>query len=358
MSFWSDPGGSISHALGDNALNAINPTTWSVGGNSISNTSIGGSKIGPYLNPFSMKSRDLGQTAGTLYADYYTGGLASLANGWQSKGSQAQLNSPVGKVAQVAAAGAGAYNGAPQQLYGNISDYATGANTGTMTADQFSAAGDGTGTGGYSPASSNFGVGTGAGTTSSADATSMGVGTQAGDAAATSAGTDAASTAATKAGMSMSQKIALGLAGFNALGGMMNKPKPISTDPNGVGANASATASALLNNFNKGQLQPTDQYNIAKWQQDQLASSKDYYDKAGLSDSSMATEAAAGVAQQAEAMRGQALTNMMNNGLSAAGVANTYTQQQVQLQVAQDQQLQQSQSNFMQTLAMYGMTAA
>ena len=113
----------------------------------------------------------------------------------------------------------------------------------------------------------------------------------------------------------------------------------------------------MLANFNKGQLQPQDQYNIAKWQQDRLQASNDYYAKAGLADSSMAQEAAAGITAQGEAMKGQALTNMLNNGLAAAGVANTYTQQQVQLQVQQDQQLQQSQSNFMQILAMYGMMA-
>jgi hypothetical protein len=47
------------------------------------------------------------ESGATLVADYYTGGLASLGNGWQSKGSQKELNSPAGKVGQVGASLAG-----------------------------------------------------------------------------------------------------------------------------------------------------------------------------------------------------------------------------------------------------------
>jgi hypothetical protein len=157
--------------------------------------------------------------------------------------------------------------------------------------------------------------------------------------------------------MTLGQQAALGLMGANAINGLTNHPHPANTDPNGVGAAAGATSAALLANYNKGQLRPQDQYNIARWQQDRLQASSDYYARAGLADSSMAQEAAAGITAQGEAMKGQALTNMLNDGLTSAGVANTYSSQQVQLQVAQDQQLQQSQSNFMQTLAMYGMMA-
>jgi hypothetical protein len=89
-------------------LSSLNPANWSVGGNSLGGTSIGGSNVGQYLDPASSTMRNATETGATLVADYYTGGLASLGNGWQSKGSQGQLGSTLGEVGQVGAGLAGA----------------------------------------------------------------------------------------------------------------------------------------------------------------------------------------------------------------------------------------------------------
>ena len=148
--------------------------------------------------------------------------------------------------------------------------------------------------------------------------------------------------------MTTAQKIALGLVGLNALGGK----KPGLNPTLMAGATpAQTTSNKILDQYNSGQLNPADQYNIAKWAQDAKASKQQYYAQAGLSDSSMATQDIASIDAQASAMRDQALQNMLQGGLAAAGIANSATGQAVQLQMQQDQQAQQAQQNFFEMLA-------
>ena len=100
--------------------------------------------------------RNAAETGLTLGADYYTGGLASLANGWQSTGSQQQLGSTAGQIGQVGASLAGwgvgsDTTGIPQSplVAGGLAALGYGAGAGGGGA----AAGLDTGAGGYSPLS-------------------------------------------------------------------------------------------------------------------------------------------------------------------------------------------------------------
>lgn len=144
--------GGLENSFNTFAKNTLNPADFSIAGNSLGNMSIFGSNVGKWGDPSNMQARDASQTAGTMYLDYYTGGLASFANGWQSQGSQKQLNTDWGRMGQIGAGATGAYNGAPQSTYNSAMGNAADGSQGTMTPDQMSAAGD-TGTGGYSPAS-------------------------------------------------------------------------------------------------------------------------------------------------------------------------------------------------------------
>lgn len=149
-------------------------------------------------------------------------------------------------------------------------------------------------------------------------------------------------------GMSTAQKIALGIAGGSAL---FQKKQGLNPNLMAGATPAQTTSNKILDQYNSGQLNPADQYNIAKWAQDAKASKQEYYAKAGLSDSSMATQDIASIDAQAGAMRDQALQNMLQGGLNAAGVANTATGQAVNLQIQQDQQAQQAQQQFFEMLA-------
>lgn len=296
------------------------------------------------------------QTGATGVADYYTGGLASLANGWQSKGSQSQLNTPIGRFGQFAAGAAGLYNGAPQSLYNSAASsmgYGSGAaaDTGGSNLSGF-----------YGPDAGTTGGTMGNGLSGGGGAaTSMPLNDVPGytPSAGASTAADAAAPAApaAKPGMSLTQKGILGIAGANALMGMKNRPPAINTDPYGAGAQISSQAQNMMAMYQKGQLLPSDSSRIALWQQSATAQIQDQYARAGLADSTMAQQATQQVGLQAEAMRQQALTGMMNSALNMAGVANSYVTNMVNLQVQQDQQLQQAQQQLMQTLTMYGMQA-
>lgn len=161
--------------------------------------------------------------------------------------------------------------------------------------------------------------------------------------------TQTASTAGTTAkGLSTAQKIALGVGGVNAL---MQKKQGLNPTLMGAATPSQDASNKILAQYQSGQLNASDQYSIAKWAQDTKASKQDYYAKSGLSDSSMATQDIAQVDAQAGAMRDQALQNMLQGGLAAAGIANTAIGNAVDLQMQQDQQAQQAQQQFFEMLA-------
>jgi len=74
--------------------------------------------------------RDAVETAVALAGNYFLPGSSALTSKWVSKGSQKNLNSDAGVVAQIGTAGAGAYNGNLAN-YGKTYDAVTGAGGGT-----------------------------------------------------------------------------------------------------------------------------------------------------------------------------------------------------------------------------------
>jgi hypothetical protein len=89
----------------------------------------------------------------------------------------------------------------------------------------------------------------------------------------------------------------------------------------------SEVSNQLLANYRAGQLSASDQQGIVQWKQSQRAAVDQYYQKAGLSNSSMHQQAIQQIDSQAETMRQQAVQNMLSAGMSAAGVSNAATAQ-------------------------------
>lgn len=120
---------------------------------------------------------------------------------------------------------------------------------------------------------------------------------------------------------------------------------------NAVAAPASATSAQLLSQFQSGQISGADAYQISQYATTQKAQVDSYYAKAGLTNSSMHQQALQKIDQQAEAMRQQAVQNLLKDGLSAAGVANPVLTAGVNAGVQEDKNAQLAMSNFINALA-------
>ena len=150
-------------------------------------------------------------------------------------------------------------------------------------------------------------------------------------------------------GKSASQYAPLAGLGVSAMAN--KKAQSAASSLNGVAAPALDTSNQLLSQFKTGQLNAADSYAIQNMVQQQTASIKQYYASAGLSNSSMEAEALNQIGVQAQAMREQALQNMLSQGLQSAGVAQGPQIAAVQASVAADNELSQASSNFMAALA-------
>jgi hypothetical protein len=141
------------------------------------------------------------------------------------------------------------------------------------------------------------------------------------------------------------------LAGLGMSAYAQHKAQSAADQLKGIAAPSSAVSNQLLGQYQTGTLNANDAYQIAQYEQQQTASIKQYYASAGLSNSSMESEALSQVAMQGNAMRAQAVQNLLSGGLQAAGVAQGPQVAAVQASVAADQQLGQASAAFMQALA-------
>ena len=114
---------------------------------------------------------------------------------------------------------------------------------------------------------------------------------------------------------------------------------------------AADVSAQLLQQFQSGQINASDAQAISDWQTQQLAQTRQYFQKAGLSGSSAAKEAEGKITQQAQSMRDQALQNLLKGGLSAVSTASQPLQAMAGQQLAQDTQLQNAMANFVQNSA-------
>jgi hypothetical protein len=250
-------------------------------------------------------------------------------------------------IRNIAAAAGGAYFAAPYLGYGAAT--ATAAPATVATPEMYAGLGAETaGAGGTGMAEMGSEMGyTMPGVAPGTAGTPAAAGVPAG------AGSGAGSGAATSAGMSTSQKIALGLGGLGALSGAFSPKPPVNNLVNPTIQNA---GNQLIDQAMKGQLNPGDMGRIATSRTQDLARSADYYAKAGLSDSSMATAAAADINAKYDNAAYQITQGYYQQGMQAAGITNSQVAQQVQLAMQQDQAAQAAQSQFFQTLMMYSMS--
>lgn len=153
-------------------------------------------------------------------------------------------------------------------------------------------------------------------------------------------------------------KYAMPLAmGLSTVASMGKKPTDYTPQLNALVAPAQGAANTLLSNYSAGKLNPADQVQIDSWEQQQIAQTKDFYARSGQGDSTAMQQQVGQIQAQAQGMRSQALTGMLNSGLQAIGVAAGPVTTAIQAQIAQDQQMQAAQSQLFMTLAMFGSRA-
>lgn len=327
----------------DSVLSVADPLNWSIGGNTLGGTSIGGVKVGQDISNIVQAGRNAGEVVAADVGNLYAPGSSLLTDKLLSSGAQKFQGSTLGEIGQVGSGLYGAFGspslpslGFSQATAAPVTDasFVGGeGSSGGLTADQSIAAG--AGGSGWDPNATAA--------TTRAAGTSGATGAATGAAAPLSLGQKALNSILTPQGA------LAGLAGIN----MLTQKAP-QLNPNLMaGATPAQNASnQILQQYQSGQLNPADQYNIAQWEQEQTQAVQQYYQSAGLGNSSMAQEAVAQVSSQAQAMRQQAQQNLLQSGLSAAGVANSATGQAVSLQIQQDQQAQQAQQQFLQALAL------
>ena len=119
----------------------------------------------------------------------------------------------------------------------------------------------------------------------------------------------------------------------------------------GIAQPTKDVSNQLLQQFKTGQISGADAFQIAQFSQQQKAAVDQYYAKAGLSNSSMHTQALQQIDVQAEAMRQQAVQNLLKGGLSAAGVSDPTMVAGVNAGIKQDANAQSAMQNFINTLA-------
>jgi hypothetical protein len=123
---------------------------------------------------------------------------------------------------------------------------------------------------------------------------------------------------------------------------------------NKIAGPTSAVGNQLLQQFQAGQISPTDAFTISQNAQHQKAQVDQYYAKAGLSNSSMHTQALAQIDKEAENQRQQAVQNMLKSGLAASGVANPTLVAGVNAGLQQDNAAMKSMQDFLKTLSGMG----
>lgn len=138
-----------------------------------------------------------------------------------------------------------------------------------------------------------------------------------------------------------------------------SKPTDYSAPLQAAAQPALDAANKLYAQYASGQLNAADAASVAKYNTDQTAAMKDYYAKAGLSDSSMAQSSAQQIGQQTAAMQSQLSNAELQSALSATGVAVGPLEAAVTQQIATDQAQSTNQANFYAALAkMFNQTPA
>lgn len=138
----------------------------------------------------------------------------------------------------------------------------------------------------------------------------------------------------------------LGLSGVGLAMAGGKKPIPNGQQLNELAATGSQAAKDLINSYRTGQLSAAQQAGLDQLTQQTKNQINQYFASIGQSDSTAHMQALAQVDQQALGMKQQMLDNMLQQGLSAIGVASGPLQTVANYQIAQDQNLTNAFGNF------------
>jgi hypothetical protein len=172
----------------------------------------------------------------------------------------------------------------------------------------------------------------------------------------TGAGTGAATTAAAASRPTFVENImrqmqdnalALGLIGGSMYMASQQKPElPSQQQLESLSGEARQTADQLLSQYRAGQLSAGQQAGLDQLTRQTKNQITQHFSSIGQADSTAHQQALAQVDQQAFAMRQQMLDGMLQQGLSAIGVATGPLNTMAQYQMGQDQALRQAFGNF------------
>lgn len=134
--------------------------------------------------------------------------------------------------------------------------------------------------------------------------------------------------------------------GVGALSALKTPQLPKALTP--VAANASqlqGVGKDLVQRAQQGTVTPAQQAKIELWRNQAIAQAKDYYARAGLSDSSMQQSAIDNINQQATAATEQIIQQNMQQGIAALGQSDASNQALANVKFQQDAQTQNMLSN-------------
>lgn len=115
----------------------------------------------------------------------------------------------------------------------------------------------------------------------------------------------------------------------------------------GIGNTQKQVANQMISDAQAGKINPADQYAIDQWKQDAITQAKQFYAKAGISDSTQLNGAISDINARAEAMKQQSLQTMLKTGMDALNITDKYMAQAVQAEMAGDQASAEQASNFL-----------
>ena len=141
--------------------------------------------------------------------------------------------------------------------------------------------------------------------------------------------------------------------------GLMAANQLMNSGKKSAGLNQAQTQANTENNiaadqyaqYQAGVIPPATEYQISQWEQQQIAAVRDYYAKAGLSDSAMAQSAESQIMDQGNAKRQAALQQELTNATSTYQIANGPVNNAVNAQISSDQKASDAQSQFLAALA-------
>lgn len=103
----------------------------------------------------------------------------------------------------------------------------------------------------------------------------------------------------------------------------------------------------LIAQYQRGELSPSDSYNISQWENSAIAQSRQYFANAGQSDSAAAMESERAIHAQAASMKDQSLRALLTIGTNLLNQTDVYQQASINAELNADNQARNSLISFM-----------